>query len=725
MSVRLDFTSVYKIMLMGASASIAITPAMAQETAPDGGLEEIIVTAQKREESLQDTPISLAVFGSEGLATKGISGLVDLRSHVPNLQLTPHPNSASTTQIFMRGVGLADDQITQDGSVAVYMDGVYVARSQGQALEVAELERVEVLRGPQGTLYGRNATGGAINFVTRKPELGDFGAKLQATVGNLNNRRYKAAVNIPMGETLAARLSYANIRQDGFVKNLGTGVDRWGDKRREAMRADIYWQPSDAFNLRYSYDRSNIDDTPAFLAFSPLYPLKADCPVAGSEHVRDLLPNEVVSQGHSLTAEWDVGDALTVRSITAHRKLRNFQNQDYLSGITGPAPFQKNQSNAHQKQWSQEIQLVGDTANGEINYVAGLYWFSEDGSNFSNSYTTSRATRTFTTTPISNRSFALFSQVTYSPEWADSRLHITAGARHSWDKREAMMFKKTQKDGGSIIDDPAIGDGSRKFKDFSPSLVVAYDLADHVNIYGKVVRGYKSGGYNTRASSIEAFDRGFGAESLWSYEAGLKSQWLDNKLRFNIASFLAKYNDIQVNVQSDPDNIRITDVLNAGKATIKGVEADLTLVPTKGLRFSLNYGYLDPQYDEILDATGKDISSKFRFNLAPKHSLAVEANYEIYDLPIGTLAANINYTMQSKVYTSATISSGKYITGDYGLLNARLSLTEIPGLDGLRLSAWGRNLTDKQYYTMQFNVGAPAALFGDPRTYGLDLSFEF
>lgn len=722
--MRMDFTSVYKIMLMGASATIAITPAMAQDAAQNGGLDEIIVTAQKREESLQDTPISLAVFGSEALATNGISGLVDLRSHVPNLQLTPHPNSASTTQIFMRGVGLNDDQITQDGSVAVYMDGVYVARSQGQAMEVAELERVEVLRGPQGTLYGRNATGGAINFVTRKPELGDFGAKLQATFGNLNNRRYKAAVNIPVGDTLAARLSYANISQDGFVKNLGTGVDRWGDKRREAMRADVYWEPSDAFNLRYSYDRSNIDDTPAYLALSPLYPLKGERPSAGSEHVRDLLANDVVSQGHSLIAEWEASDTLTVRSITAHRKLSNFQNQDYLTGARGPAPLQKNSSNSHQKQWSQELQLVGDTANGELNYVAGVYWFSEDGSNFSNSYSARSKVRRFTTTPISNRSIAVFGQATYSPEWADSRLHITAGARQSWDKREAMMFKAEQSDGGLVIPEATIGDGSRKFKDFSPSLVVAYDVADHVNIYGKVVRGYKSGGYNTRASTTISFGKGFGAETLWSYEAGLKSQWLDNKLRFNIASFLAKYDDIQLNVQSDPTNVSAIDVLNAGKATIKGIEADITLAPAKGLRFSLNYGFLDTQYDEILDATGKNIASQFRFNRAPKHSLAADLNYEIYDLPIGTFAANINYTMQSKVFTSSS-APPEYITHDYGLLNARLSLSEIPGIDGLRLSAWARNLTDKEYYVTQFNAGAPAALFGEPRTYGLDLSFDF
>ncbi|HET6524333.1 TonB-dependent receptor [Sphingopyxis sp.] len=716
-------------LLLSTLAITAVQPALAQtaETATDDsqGLGEIVVTAQKRAESLQDTPISIAAFTAEELETKAITGLTDLRANVPNLQLTPHPNSAATTQIFMRGVGLSDDQITQDGGVAVYMDGVYVARSQGQALEVAELERVEVLRGPQGTLYGRNATGGAINFITKKPELEDFGFKGQVTLGNYNNRRFKAAVNVPVGNTLAARFSYANIQQDGFVKNLGTGVKRWGDKDRQAMRADVLWQPSDAFSLRYGYDRSEIEDTPIYVAFSPLHPLKAPRPKAGSPLVRDLLPNDITSQGHSLIAEWNAADALTVRSITGYRKLSNFQNQDYLSGVTGPDPLQKNSSLTKQDQWSQELQLVGDLFDRQLEYVAGVYYFSEDGSNFSNSYSPPRLTRSFTTATIANESWAVFGQATYSPEWLDRRLHLTVGARHSWDEREATLRRETQVNAGPIAPVPGFGDGSRKFTDFSPSFVIAYDVADDVNIYAKAVKGYKSGGYNIRASSIPRFNEGFGSETLWSYELGLKSQWLDDRLRLNVAAFQSKYKDIQINVQSDPTNVRITDVLNAGKATVKGVEVDLTLAPTRDLRFGIHYGYLDAQYDQIIDAAGDDISADYRFTNAPKNTLAFDANYTLPDLPVGTLSANVNYTMQSDKFTGSTIAGGKFITGDYGLLNARLTLAEIPGVDGVRVGLWGRNLTDTEYYIMQFNIGLPGALFGEPRTYGVDLTVEF
>ncbi|NWK96119.1 TonB-dependent receptor [Sphingobium lactosutens] len=715
-------------LLSGAAATVLMVataiPALAQDRASDA-IEEIVVTAQKREESLQDTPISIAAFSARDLETKGINGLTDLRANVPNLQLTPFPNNAATTQIFMRGVGLADDQITQDGGVAVYMDGVYVARSQGLAMEVADLDRIEVLRGPQGTLYGRNATGGAINFITRKPDLGDFGFKGQVTLGNYDNRRFKAAVNVPIGQTIAARLSYVNQQQDGFIRNAGTGIKRWGDEDRQAMRADVLWQPSDGLSLRYSYDRTDIDDTPTYVAFSPLHPLVIDRPKAGSPLVRDVLPNDITAQGHSLTAEWQASDAFTVRSITGYRKLDNFQNQDYLTGAIGPFPLQKNSSHAKQDQWSEELQLVGDGLDGRLQYVAGFYYFSESGDNVSNSYSPPTLTRSFTTATIDNRSYALFGQATFTPEALDRRLHVTIGLRQSWDKREATLARQTQVNNGPIVTVPGLGDGSRNFTDFSPSFIIAFDASDDVNLYAKAVKGYKSGGYNVRASSIARFDEGFGPETLWSYEAGIKSQWLDNRLRFNAAGFISKYSDIQVNVQSDPTNIRLTDVLNAGKATVKGLEMDLTMAPTRDLRLSINYGYLLARYDEIIDATGANIAGNYRFTNAPRHTIALDLNYDLPRLPVGRLSANFNYTAQSDKYTNATISGGKYIIGDYGLLNARLTLADIPGIKGVRASLWGRNLTDKNYYVMQFNVGRPGALFGEPRTYGIDLSVEF
>jgi len=718
----------YSCALIAALLTGAALPAYAQTAAnavaDDNGIEEIIVTAQKREESLQTTPVSIAAFGAKELESKGISGLTDLRANVPALQLTPFPNNAATTQIFMRGVGLSDDQITQDGGVAVYMDGVYIARSQGLAVEVADLERIEVLRGPQGTLYGRNATGGAINFITRKPDLGDFGFKGQVTIGNYDQRRFKVAVNIPVGQTIAARLSYVNEKQDGFIRNPGTGVKRWGDQDRQAMRGDLLWEPVDGISLRYAYDRTEIGDTPAYVAVTSFHPATTPRPKAGSPLVRDLLANDIVSQGHSLIGEWQPANGATVRSITGYRKLANFQNQDYLTGALGPIPLQKNSSQAKQDQWSEELQLVGDAFGDRVQYVVGLYYFTEDGRNFSNSFSPPTATRSFTTATISNESYALFGQATLTPDWLDRRLHVTVGVRQSWDKRGATLLRETQVNGGPIVMVPGFGDGSRRFKDFSPSLIVAYDAAEDIHLYAKAVKGYKSGGFNIRASSIARFDEGFGPETLWSYEAGLKSQWLDNRLRFNVAGFLSKYRDIQINVQSDPTNVRLTDVLNAGRATVKGIEMDLTMAPVSDLRVTANYSYLHARYNSITSATGANVAADYRFTNAPAHTLAFDVTYDLPPTPVGRLSANANYTMQSDKFTNATITGGRYVVGDYGLLNARLALTDIPGLAGVRAALWARNLADKEYYLMQFNIGRPGAIFGEPRTYGIDLSME-
>lgn len=708
----------FATLLLGTSAM----PAVAQES-EDSGVGEIIVTAQKREESLQDTPISLIALTGRELEVRQINGLNDLRSNVPNLQLTPHPNSAATTQVFLRGIGLNDDQITQDPSTAIYIDGVYVARSQGLAMDVADLERVEVLRGPQGTLYGRNATGGAINFITRGPKLGAFGGRVQGSLGNLDYRRFKAALNVPIGETLAVNLSYLRGSKNGFVRNLGAGVSRFGDQDRTAYRADALWKPHEGLSLRYSYDRSDIGDTPAYITRVPFYPALGTRPTTSAPSVASLLANDVVSQGHSLTGEWKANDSLTVRSITAWRKLKNFQNQDYLSGALRPQALQRNRSLTKQDQFSQELQLVGSLFDGGLEYVLGAYIFEEDGTLSSTGLPTTNTTTTLSDATINNGSKALFAQVTWRPHGLE-RLGLTAGGRYSRDRRSATLIKATQ-----IGTNPAVLDssaaGNRTFTEFSPTFIVAYDASDAVNLYAKAVKGYKTGGYNIRASSTARFNAGFAEESLWSYELGLKSQFLNNRVRFNVAAFNAKYRDIQINVQSDPNNIRVTDVLNAGRATIKGIEVDLTVVPAKGLRLSANYGYLDAQYNQISDSKGADVTSKFRFVNAPKNSFALDATYTSPDLGVGSIEANLGYAWQDKRFSSSDISAGSYIISSYGLLNGRLGLVDIPMAKGMRIGIFGRNLLKKDYYIAHFNVGVPGAIYGEPRTYGIDVNLDF
>lgn len=701
------------------SASVAQVAPVAAEA--DAGLEEIIVTAQKREESLQKTPISIAAFTAADLEKASITEISDLRSQVPSFQITPHPNSGITTRIFMRGVGNNDDQITQDPSVAVYVDGVYVARTQGMVNEVAELERVEVLRGPQGSLYGRNATGGAINFITRAPQLNEWRIKQTVTVGNYSHLRSRTNINVPIGDTLALDAGYMYLKRDGYVKNRGTGVERFGDQRREAWRAALLWQPSDSVSLRYSYDRSQLDDTPVFMAPVPLYPGVGVRPTEGSPLVNDLRKNDALAQGHNLTATWELSDALTIKSISGYRKLDSWTNQNYLAGVLGQFAALETTNQVNQKQFSQEVQAIGEIGD-RLQYIFGLYYFDEKGDGLDDTYQPPRRQRTLRTLHIENEAFAVYGQATYTPPILDDRLRLTAGLRWSRDKRQASIQETSITPAATVVGPTT--PASTSFDNVSPTLIAAFDVSRDINIYGKVVRGYKSGGFNTRASTRARFSAGFRPETLTSYEVGMKSMLLDNRLRFNIAGFISDYRDIQVNTRSDPNNVGITDVLNAGEARVKGIELDLTARPVRGLTLSASYSYLTGKYLRVIDVTGEDRSDFFRFiNMAP-HTVSAKAEYQFPPTSFGQLSANVDYYHQGLITTST--SDPRYKVAGYGLLDARLTLADIPlGGGEWRVSAFGRNLTDKEYYISHFNTGAPSAFFGQPRTYGLEISLEY
>jgi len=702
------------------SAYAQNSEANAADAASSGGygLEEIVVTAQKRAESLQDTPISMAAMTAADLENRGIMDINDLRTEVPALQVAPHPNSASTARVFIRGVGNNDDQITTDPSVAVYLDGVYIARNQGLSAEVAELERIEVLRGPQGSLYGRNATGGAINYITKAPDLGEFGFKQTLAYGNYDQFRSRTRVNIPVGDTLAVELAYLHSQKNGFVENLGTGKKRFGDQRRDAYRGAVRWSPTDTLDIRYSYDRSDMNDTPGFIAHVPFYPLKGNRPSEGSPFERDLRANDVTAQGHNLTASWEASDSVTLKSITGYRKLSVETYQKYLTGVLGPFPVVDTNFDQDQKQFSQELQLIGDALDSRLNYVFGAYYFDESADSFDFSTIVGKP-RTERTVTIDNKAYALYGQATFRPAFAEG-LYVTPSLRWSRDERKATLDQAVVPAGGTPTILPQ-GNGDQTNSNVSPGLVVGYDVSDDVNVYGKWARGYKTGGFNVRASSIQRFSEGFGEETLDAFEIGLKSSWLDNRLRMNVAAFMSKYKDMQTNMQI---STAVTDTFNAGKATIKGVEVDLTARPAPGMTVGISYAYLDPSFDEILDLQGNDIADRYSFIEAPKHTVALSLQYQFPETPIGTLTAYADYFFQDKKHTS-TIDS-RYIVGDYSLLDVRLTLADIPvGVGNWRLSAYGKNLTDKEYYVFHGNGGLPAAFYGEPRTYGLELTFEY
>jgi len=688
--------------------------------APSDGVQDIVVTAQRKAESLQNTPISIMALGQGALANKAITGMSDLTAQVPNLQLTPFPGNATSQRVYIRGIGSNNDQLTQDPSVAVYVDGVYVARSQGLATEVADLERIEVLRGPQGSLYGRNATGGAINFITVAPRLGEWSAKQSFTVGNLDAFRSRTQVNIPVGDTIAAQFSYYHAQRDGVTKNLGTGVDRFGDQDRNAYRAALLWKPLADLELRYTYDRTEIGDTPVFAAPVPFYPVVPAQPKQGSRYVRNLQPNDVVSQGHSLIASWDVAPSLQIKSITAWRKLSSFTNQDYLSGVYGPFAASFVKFYQAQTQFSEELQFVGKLGDS-LDYAAGLYYFTETARGYDTAYqmASQLIERRITT---NNKAYAVYAQATYTPDVLDHRLHLTAGGRWSRDERRATFLRAvTVGNNPTVTQPPGVGD--RNFENFSPSGTLAFEIDRNVNSYFRVSTGYKTGGYNVGASSLQRFADGFGPEKVTSYEFGVKSELLNRTLRVNAAAFSMNYRDIQVNLP-DPGQPSLIDVINAGRGQIRGVELDITMRPSRRLSVGVNYAYLDARYTRILDAAGNDVTGRYAYVSAPKNALSLNLDYEFPETSIGVPSLHVDYGFQSKQFAQA--NDPRYIIGDYGLLNARFNLSEIHTPIGTwQLGLWSKNLTDKSYYVTHANLFAPGAIYGDPRTYGIDLTIAF
>ena len=763
-------------------------------------LEEVLVTAQTTEESIQDVPIAIQALDASVLEKNAITSMSDIKALVPSLKVINNPTTQENLLIQIRGIPSGAIELTQDNPTAVHINGVYIARGNGLNMAVADLERIEVLKGPQGTLYGRNATAGAVNMVTARP-TGEFGFKQQFTAAEYGHRLSKTSVDFPIIENLAGKVSYLYDTRDGFVDNIAPNSINFGDRRAQAARVDLMWTPTSDFTVLYGFDwsRSDYYSTPG-QCIEVGVGLPMD-PNECSRSFKDKLAfygdhpeNDVESFGHTLNVEWEINEALTVRSITAYREFEDryfgilFGGGANLTGgvvdVVTPGfsvPAQANLTKGDQL--SQEFQLLGDIGD-TISYSTGLYFFKETGSE-----TKGRSAQLVLRSPTSitaslngprdvtaeNDSWAAFGQLTWTPEFADGDLDIIPGIRYTEDSRKASMFEMR---GGSITyvvptggvvrsnsgitytgtpnpADPFSGTGTpaqydEDFSEVSPSLTVQYRPMEDVMVYGKVAKGYKSGGTSIRSSSNSAFVDGFDPETLLSYEAGVKSTLWDRRLRLNAAVFQSEFEDQQVTIRDT--SVPITsapqyDVRNAGESTYRGIELEAMLAITDNLRLGLNYAWLDFEYDKVKDPlTGVDITDFYHLRV-PKNAWSTTLDYS---LPVGfaSLDFNLSYSYVDDVtgpYQDTYVVVGgqasmvapanekQYLTPDYGVWNGRVALTDIkvgPGDRGaLTVALWGKNLADKEYASYGFATVPAAAQYqwfwGEPRTFGLDVIYNY
>ncbi len=623
----------------------------------DGGLQEITVTAQKRSENLQDTPIAISVLSSEGIANRHIQSLLDLGDGaIPSLKVAPFFSRPGALIVNIRGVGVLSDsnQPARDQGVGVYIDGVYQGRAQGLGTALYDVENIEVLKGPQGTLFGRNTEGGAVNIVTKRPS-GEF--KMNSTFGIGNYGSYKAEIHVDLPEISAVSLKFDGIlaRRDGFVKNPLQGQLDYNSYDKRGLRVEALWKPSSIFSASLASDT-------AYDATSTMYFQLVEAPVGApaTATAPAILPNKLAgipgivqptrasvaavgapqqasigkTHGFRFGLDLEASDSLRFKSITSYRELTQTQwdNGNAVPGlqtpITGtnptgsfllPTPFQFARYSVapfRQNQFSQELQAIGEVP--RLKYAFGALYYKENVEDAAQAFNTMQFTDAAGTafvvrqidyaaqviqraSKVATTSIGAYGQATYTPALADDRFHLTVGARYTRDKKVGSLFTIN----GALPVIPINGVNvtgalplDASWSRVDPLVNLSVDVSDDIHLYGKWSTGYKSGGGSSRSLSY----RQFGPETVSMFEVGAKTEFLDGKARLNLAAYTGKYKGIQLDFaglyEDVVNGVRVAttrttlEVINApGAGDLKGFEAELTLAPVQGLTLSASYAY--------------------------------------------------------------------------------------------------------------------------------------
>lgn len=713
-------------ILAGSPAAAQDAPvetAMQAENDTGAGVTDIVVTAQRRDERLQDVPIAVTALSETALQNLQASDVGDLEGSVPNL--TIHEGDASNAVVYVRGVGQIDSLAFADPGVGIYIDDVYLGRAQGAFLSVYDVDRIEVLRGPQGTLYGRNTIGGAVKFVS-SPLTNDLHYRAEATYGNYDELELKGSVGGALiDDVLLAKAAISYSRRDGYSDNAFDGSDD-GDKNQLAGRLALEFRPgSDVrfrLNVDASRDRPDHSRTPARATAVFGYPATLDNPFKVNANFNGL--SDLDTFGASLTGEWDVSDALTLKSISAYREL------DYATELdldATPLAIFGTYVDEQQHQYSQEIQL--NYSSDRFNGVAGVYYFDEKDVTISGIFGPVIEFISASLNDQHNRSVAFYGQGSY--ELTD-KLSLTGGMRYTYEKKN---FFRTQEFFAATAPYPVpYGTGAEvtridtdhSWDAFTPKVGIDYKVNDDVLAYASVSRGFKSGGFDGRANN-DAGAVPYDPETLWAYEVGVKSTLLDRKLIANLAVFWNDYKDLQLSSFTADDNGDFTALFtNAGAATIRGAELELQARPVPALNLNLTVGYLDAHYDEYIGDEGADLSDERELVNAPKWSTRLGATY-VFDLGgSGDLTAGADVSYRSKTYP--TVSSSEVLAQDkYALVDAFLRWSDKD--DHFYVQAGVKNLTDKRYREQGFDLsdslGYQLAYYGAPRTYRLTVGTRF
>lgn len=721
---------------LGTLALTVHTPlALAQESAVTE-LEEITVTARRRAESLQDVPIALTAFSAEQLAQQGASDLTALQQTVPNLTLQVARGSNSTLIAFIRGVGQQDPLWGFEPGVGLYVDDVYVARPQGAVLDLYDVERIEVLRGPQGTLYGRNTIGGAVKYVT-KPMADTASLDARINLGSYSQRDLIVKGSLPVSDTVSIGAGASILTRDGFGTNLLTGNEHY-DKDVTAFRFGLEWRPNADWFVRLSADRVD-DDSNARHGHR-------EAPGQGLATGEGILANvydtrggigddnSVKTEGVSLLAEWSLSDALLFRSITAYREGRTDTLIDF---DTGPAPALDVPAFYEDDQISQELQLVysGD----RLSAVGGVYYMDGTAAGAFDTIVGLANLSIATAGSVETESLAFFADVSYrfNDQWSGS-----IGGRYTKDDKTGEVYRQNF----TGIRSPLFGNAaaipgllrtdyqnSREFSEFTPRVSVSYEPSEAVTLYASWGKGFKSGGFDMRGDAFiyPATELGYDSEIVETTELGLKTSLANNRVRLNAAVFSSDYEDQQITSQVAIGTAIASFVDNAGSSSIDGFELEGSISFTDSVSAGFQVGYIDAGFEEFITfdpttGTRRNLADQRDFQNTPKVTAALQLNWAM-NMGSGTLylVPQVSYRDKFQLFEAANpaIDQGSYTLYD-------LAATWVADKGNLSVTAAGRNLGDERY-----RIGGyvfPGALFGNvqnafygaPRTYTLSVNYS-
>jgi iron complex outermembrane receptor protein len=732
-----------KIAFMACAALAALaSPAAAQSpgAAPSGNrLEEIIVTATRREERLQTVPIAVTAIDAKALERSSIVDVRQIQFLAPGLNLQAGATDRSAIQASMRGLYVSDAVPTVDPAVGIYLNGVYLARTPALNGSMVDLQRVEVLRGPQGTVFGRNTIGGAINFIPKEP-TDQFEGSVSISAGNLSLVKTEGVVNLPVTENISVRLALGYANRDGFGQNLLLRTPLSDDQTR-FLRFSTKAEFGQLTNLLV-YEYNQLKGGPISVRVID-YTRNVTCPGSSAEcfarAAGDTLANytslpfydnkgnipghdiDAYSYTISNTLSYDLGWA-TAKSISAFRYMRRTAAQNDTDGTPYPILDSADGGGDRSQQFSQELQLYGAALDGRLDWIAGLYYFQERGRN-GPSPSVLLGGRMSTDGSAKNFHRAAFAQVSW--EFIEN-FRFTAGYRRAVDRRNLISRNRTGPNDAcavpvALFDRPGLCQATlptRRFK-YSPWLLsLSWTPRPDMMIYGKVTRGMRAGGYNLRVPGNSVVDF-FGPEAATQYEAGVKADFLDKRLRTNLAVFQTKYDNIQLTQRVTIGGTLANRTQNVGKAKIEGGELEITALPVDGLRLTASASIADSKYTALLPGTTATLNDKLLG--APRQTYAFSANYMLAS-SFGDTEFDVDYSWRDRVWNSQSRAAA---APPYGLWNGRIAFTP-QGNENLRFTLWGRNLAAKKYYMRTLDLGSVIlGNPGEPRTYGVTVAYNF